>query len=52
MSWQHKESDLGKRKDFWNMNVNPITGFKVKPGYHNPIKQELKHVNLTAEYNF
>lgn len=52
MGWQGKESDLGDRRDFWNTPCNPITGFKVMPGYHNAVKHELKHRVLTAEYNF
>ena len=38
------------RRDFWNMNINPVTGFTVPNTVEN--KGQNAPLNLNAEYNW
>lgn len=38
----NKEKRLGDRKDFWNIPVNPITGYRIKGLNGNGEKKEIK----------
>jgi hypothetical protein len=51
MSKKYKEQHLNGRKDFWNTNFNPITGFRVPNNYHCLVKTKFNG-ELKAEYNF
>lgn len=45
----HDNIKLGSRRDFWNTNFNPITGFAVPKSINRPSRVITDH---KAEYNF
>lgn len=45
--------NLGDRKDFWNTQCNPITGYRVPSNYHNTFRTQSPVAHkLQAEYRF
>jgi hypothetical protein len=43
--------NLGDRRDFWNTNFNPITGYRVAPNSHVYTRNGVNYEHK-AEYNF
>lgn len=51
MKGKGKEKKLGDRRDFWNTNYHPITGFYVSPSYYVYVSGQSKVNDHKAEYH-